>query len=143
MSARLRVATAIVSGRGAFVCKIGDKKRTLNYLAMKRLFQVNWFGIASIVFSQTFQIYVRAPLGPRYSVYIDVAFVGIMSCAVPAALIAAWRGSKLCCSSRCSGRCQAGCLSYQLECKSWRRASAREGDPSLRLKSGCAQDDAA
>jgi hypothetical protein len=62
---------------------------------MKRLFQMNWFGIAGIVFSLAFQIYVRAPLGPQHSVYIDVAFVGIMTCAIPAALIAAWRGSKL------------------------------------------------
>jgi hypothetical protein len=62
---------------------------------MNRRFQMNWFGIASIVFSLAFQIYVHAPLSPRHSVYIDVAFVGIMSCAVPAALIAAWRGSKL------------------------------------------------
>jgi hypothetical protein len=62
---------------------------------MERRFQLNWFGIASIVFSVAFQIYVRAPLGPHHSIYIDVAFVGIMTCAVPAALIAAWRGSKL------------------------------------------------
>jgi hypothetical protein len=62
---------------------------------MKQRFQMNWFGIASIVFSLAFQIYVRAPLGPEHSIYIDVAFVGIMICAVPAAVIAAWRGSKL------------------------------------------------
>ena len=62
---------------------------------MKQMFEMNWFGIASIVFSLAFQIYVRAPLGPQHSIYIDVAFVGIMTCAVPAALIAAWRESKL------------------------------------------------
>jgi len=62
---------------------------------MKQMFEMNWFGIASIVFSLVFQIYVRAPLRPQHSVYIDVAFVGVMTCAVPAALIAAWRGSKL------------------------------------------------
>ncbi len=87
--------SVILSGMGSFVCKIGAKRRTLDYLAMKRLFQMNWFGIAGIVFSLAFQIYVRAPLGPQHSVYIDVAFVGIMTCAIPAALIAAWRGSKL------------------------------------------------
>jgi hypothetical protein len=80
---------------GRFVCKIGAKRRTLNYLAMKRLLQMSWFGIAGIVFSLAFQIYVRAPLGQRHSIYIEVAFVGIMTCAVPAAVIAAWRGSKL------------------------------------------------
>ena len=85
----------ILPGMRCFVCNIKAKKRTLNHLGMKRLLQMNWFGIASIVFSLAFQIYVRAPLGQRHSIYIDVAFVGIMTCAIPAALIAAWRGSKL------------------------------------------------
>jgi hypothetical protein len=80
---------------GILSCKIKAKKRTLNHLGMKRLFQMNWFGIASIASPLAFQIYVRAPLGQRHSIYIDVAFVGIMTCAIPAALIAAWRGSKL------------------------------------------------
>jgi hypothetical protein len=59
------------------------------------MFEMNWFGLASIVFSLAFQIYVRVPPIPQHSIYIDVAFVGIMTCAVPAGVIAAWRGSKL------------------------------------------------
>jgi hypothetical protein len=55
---------------------------------------VNWFGIASVLCTVAFWIYVDSP-HPRYSVYLDVAFVGILSCSVPASLIAAWRGSKL------------------------------------------------
>jgi len=58
------------------------------------LLPINWFGLASIVFSVAFWIYVHLPL-PPHSIYMDVAFVGIMSCALPTALIAAWRGSKL------------------------------------------------
>ena len=56
---------------------------------------VNWFGVASVVFTLAFWIYVDSPhMGTRYSIYVDVAFVGILSCSVPASLIAAWRGSK-------------------------------------------------
>ena len=58
-------------------------------------FQMNWFGVISVVFSLIFWIYVHIPPRPLHSIYIDVAFVGIMSCAIPAAIIAAWRGSKL------------------------------------------------
>jgi hypothetical protein len=57
-------------------------------------FQANWFGITSIIFSLAFWIYAHAPLPHQHSVYIDAALVGIMSCAIPTALIAAWRGSK-------------------------------------------------
>ncbi len=60
---------------------------------MKQPLQMNWFGIASVVFWLAFWIYAHAPLGP-HSIYTDVGFVGVMTCAIPAAFIAAWRSSK-------------------------------------------------
>jgi hypothetical protein len=80
----------------AFLINWWDYRRERDWdCGMKQMFKMNWFGIASIVSSLAFQIYVRTPPGPQHSIYVDVAFVGIMTCAVPAALIAAWRGSKL------------------------------------------------
>jgi hypothetical protein len=73
-----------------FVCKIAGRQ----WVRHEANVRDDWFGIASIVFSLAFWIYAHSPRGP-HSIYSDVAFVGIMTCAVPAALIAAWRGSKL------------------------------------------------
>jgi hypothetical protein len=57
-------------------------------------YQVNWFGISSVLCTLSFWIYAHAQPVPLHSIYIDVASIGIMTCAIPAALIAAWRGSR-------------------------------------------------
>ena len=63
---------------------------------MKRHFTLprNWFGIASVLFTLAFWTYVNLPFA-AHSQRLNVAFLGILSCGIPAALIAARRGSKL------------------------------------------------
>jgi hypothetical protein len=55
---------------------------------------VSWFGIASVAFTLAFWIYVNLPFA-AHSQRLSVVFLGILSCGIPASLIAAWRGSKL------------------------------------------------
>ncbi|HSZ60540.1 MAG TPA: hypothetical protein VK828_02005 [Terriglobales bacterium] len=63
---------------------------------MKRVscLEVNSFGIASVVFTLAFWVYVNLPFH-QHSQHLAVLFLGILSCGIPASLIAAWRGSKL------------------------------------------------
>jgi hypothetical protein len=63
---------------------------------MKQLssLQVNLFGVGSVVFTLAFWVYVGLPF-PRHSYYLNWVFLFFLSCGVPAALIAAWRGSRL------------------------------------------------
>jgi hypothetical protein len=65
-------------------------------LVMKHLssFSAHLFGVASLAFTLAFWIYVNLGF-PRHSYHLDVASVVILSCGIPASLIAAWRGSKL------------------------------------------------
>jgi hypothetical protein len=44
--------------------------------------------MASVAFSLAFWVYFHLIL-PPHSIYIDVAFVGVLGCGIPAALIAA------------------------------------------------------
>jgi hypothetical protein len=55
---------------------------------------VNLFGVASVAFTLAFWIYVNLPFR-LHSYHLDVACLVILSCGILAALIAAWRGSKL------------------------------------------------
>jgi len=56
--------------------------------------RLNWFGIASILSTLAFRLYAFRSHG-NFSVYLDVAFVGILTLGIPASALAAWRGSKL------------------------------------------------
>jgi hypothetical protein len=57
----------------------------------------NWFGIASVVFTLAFWIYIASPSAGRspYLKYMNVISLGILTLAIPASIVAARRGSKL------------------------------------------------